>query len=568
VSVADDELRMTRRARAIEGVWVAGGSLLSAVAFTWPLVLHLQTRARDVIDTLFQAWTIDWVQYTVEHGQNPYNANIFRPEHTTLAYSDTLIGVAIPTLPFRWLGLSPIGVLNISLLFGFAASAAAAYVLVRLVTGSRVAAVVGGAAYAYGPFGALAARHVHVAMRPGVPLAAAAAWWLADRARTEGRLLVPGTALVAVIAWQGTVSFYPATYAVLVAAVVFLVRLGSLKRRGILAGAASLIVAAGSLALLAIPNLAVSARDPNYGFSLAAFGAGGANFAHTEPGVVLWGHILGLDPSDNLRNAVFPGAILLALAVLGALDAWRSAGERRTAAVAGVALTVVGATIALGTSATGWRQYAPYRLLYEIGPPFSALRDAARGWMIGLCGLALLAGLGALALEAWIRRRVRVPNGAVAAMVGAVLVLLILLEGYDPWFNRPTVRIAPVDVELARRHEPGGVAYLPMNSNRRLDISIFSQPVNLYNNTQHHRPTPNGYSGYVPPSYVRQSRTLSKLPMSDALTLLRKLGVRFVVVHPSVAGTPWASLRSPRSAAPLRYLGRFGRDLLYDVPPT
>jgi hypothetical protein len=143
----------------------------------------------------------------------------------------------------------------------------------------------------------------------------------------------------------------------------------------------------------------------------------------------------------------------------------------------------------------------------------------------------------------------------------------MLLEGYDPWFNNPTARVAPVDVELARRREPGGVVYLPMNSSARLDLSIFSQPANLYSDTAHHRATPNGYSGYVPPSYVRQSRTLWRLPTPEALALLRRLGVRFVVVHPSVAGTPWASLRSPRSAESLRYLGRFGRDVLYEVPP-
>lgn len=206
-----------RRARAIEAVSVAAGSLVAAVAFTWPLVLHLQTRARDLIDTLFQAWTIDWVQHAVEHGHNPYNANIFLPQHTTLAYSDTLIGVALPTLPLRWLGMSPLGVLNVTLLLGFALSAAAAYVFVRVVTGSRLAAAVGGVGYAFGPFGALAARHVHVAMRPGVPLAAAAAWWLADRARAHAPVVMPALALVAVVAWSGTVSFYPAVFSILTA---------------------------------------------------------------------------------------------------------------------------------------------------------------------------------------------------------------------------------------------------------------------------------------------------------------------------------------------------------------
>jgi hypothetical protein len=223
--------------------------------------------------------------------------------------------------------------------------------------------------------------------------------------------------------------------------------------------------------------------------------------------------------------------------------------------------------LALGTSATGIRRYAPYRLLYEVGPPFSALRDTARAWMIGLCGLALLAGLGALAIADWLQPRVRQRTPVVAAIVGTLVVFLILFEGYDPWFNRPTAQVSPVDVELTRRHDPGGVVYLPMNSNAQLDISIFKQPMNLYGDTAHHRPTPNGYSGYVPPSYVTQSRALWTLPSPDALVLLRRLGVRYVVVHPSVASTPWANLRSRRSAAPLQYLGRFGRDLVFQVPP-
>jgi hypothetical protein len=557
---------MTRRARLIEATWVAGGSTLSAIAFTWPLVLHMQTRARDLVDTLFQAWTIDWVQYAVSHGHNPYNAPIFLPQHTTLAYSDTLIGVAIPTLPLRWLGMSPIGVLNFTLIVGFALSAAASYTFVRLVTGSRLAAAVGGAAYAFGRFGALAARHVHVAMRPGIPLAASAAWCLAKRAETGRRLIAPAIALVAVIAWQGTVSFYPATYAVVAASVVLLVRCRSFERGAILVVVASLVSAVAVLALLAIPNLAIAARDSHYKFALSAFNAGGANFTHTEPGLVLWGPVVGLDATGGLRNAVFPGATLLVFGALGAFQAMRSRSPRRIAALTGLALTVVGATIAIGTSATGWRQYAPYRLLYEIGPPFSALRDTARGWMIGLCGLGLLTGLGVLVTASWLRRRLRVTNRMVPAAVGLLVVVLILLEGYDPWFNRPTVRVPPVDVELARRHDAGGVVYLPMNSGTQLDISIFSQPLNLYGATAHHRPTPNGYSGYVPQSYVMESRALSSLPSANALMLLQRLGVRYVVVHPTVAGTPWAKLRSPRLGTPLQYAGRYGRDLLFRVP--
>ncbi|HEY8216211.1 MAG TPA: hypothetical protein VIH82_03695 [Acidimicrobiia bacterium] len=579
-----------RRRLVDEALVVAGGSLAASVAFTWPLVLHLQSRARDLIDTLFQAWTIDWVQHAVTSGVNPYDANIYSPEKTTLAFSDTLFGVAIPTLPLRWLGMTPIGVLNTTLILGFAASAAAAYLFARLVTGSRLAATVTGAAYAFGPFGALATRHVHVAVRPGVPLAAAAAWWLAERARAASPgagwrpLLAPAISLLAVVAWQGTVSFYPATYAVVTAVVVLVVRWRSLGRSGLVAAAGALAASAAVLALLAIPNLEVSARDPSYHFSLESFGPLGANFTHTEPGVVVWGPVLGLGDTDTMRNAVFPGLVLLGLASVGTVAGWRARGRFRSITVLGVALVAVGAVLAVGTAATGWRRYAPYRLLYEIGPPFDALRATARAWMIGLLGLGLVAGLGARAVAQWAcaragarahterasRSRVPRPSSerpikAVPVIVGVVVVVLVLLEGFDPWFDRPTARVPPVDTALTRL-EPGGVVYLPMNVSDQVDIGYFAQPRNLYGATAHHRRTPNGYAGYLPASYLDNSRRLRSLPDDRSLALLRRLRVRYVVVHPNVDSTPWAALRSPGAAAPLHLVGRYGRDLLYEVP--
>jgi hypothetical protein len=461
--------------------------------------------------------------------------------------------------------MTPIGVLNVTIILGLAASAAGAYVFARLVTGSRLVAAVAGAAYAFGPFGALSERHVHVAVRAGVPLAAAAAWWLADRARERRPIIWPGVALVAVVAWQATVSFYPATYALVAAFAVLLVRWRSLDRRGLIAGVTALVGSALMLALLAIPNLVVAGRDPNYEFTLDNFAPFGANFFHTDPDVFVWGSVIGLDDDDPLRLAVFPGLVVLVFAVGGLVHAWRRHGRERTAAIAGLALTIVGVVLAIGTAPTGWRQYAPYRVLYELVPPFNALRATGRAWMIGMLGLGLLAGLGARAFAGWVTTRLPARARLVPALVGTVVVVLVLFEGFDPWFDRPTARVPAVDRELAQR-APGGVVYLPLNTSDAVDIGYFQQPKNLYGATEHHRRTPNGYSGYLPASYLRQSRALRALPDDEALALLRQVGVRYVVVHEGVTGTPWASLRNPEAAAPLALVGRYGPDLLYEVP--
>jgi hypothetical protein len=111
------------------------------------------------------------------------------------------------------------------------------------------------------------------------------------------------------------------------------------------------------------------------------------------------------------------------------------------------------------------------------------------------------------------------------------------------------------------------VLYLPVNQGgNHIDLSYFQQPLNLLGLTAHHRKSPNGLSGFVPPSYFKNSRRFRTLPDAASLRLLRHLGVRFVVVHANVEGGPWAKLRDPEHAKPLKYLGAYGEALLYEVP--
>jgi hypothetical protein len=294
-------------------------------------------------------------------------------------------------------------------------------------------------------------------------------------------------------------------------------------------------------------------------------GPWGGNFYKVEPGTLVWGSALGPTHAD-LPTATFPGLVLLLLGTLGAVYGLRKGGRLRAAAVAGAALTFVGAIIAVGTASTGWRKYAPYRLLFELGPPFNALRGTARAWMIGTCGLGLLGGIGAVALVRWLQRHATVARRPLGAVIAVALVVLVILEGLDPWYHDPRVTVPAVDRELARLSTSGGVVYLPMMPNNPKNLSVFTQPTNLYGDTAHHRRTLNGFSGYTPPSYAQQSRALYSLPSPSAVALLRRLGMRFVVVHSEVAGTPWQSLRSPSAAAPLKYLGTYGGDELYEVP--
>jgi hypothetical protein len=547
-----------------------------AIVLTWPLTIHLGHVAHDGFDPRFQAWTIDWVQHQLLHPGSMFDANIFAPNRQTLAYSDSLFGVAIPLLPLRWLGVSPIGQLNIALLLGMATSAASGYLFGRLASRSVVVGAFAGAAFAFGPFGSVSAGALHATLHPGVGVAAAAAWWLADRAEaldragTDGsrRLVAPAVLLAAALVWQMSVSFYPGAAAGCVAVVVLLCRARSLGRRGWIAAAAALLVTGVCTAVMAIPYLQVQSDMPGFDRTLRELAGLNAQYTKGDPHLWLWGPILGINGTWPIHaEPAWPGLVVLLLAPVGAVTGWRARGRLRQTAIVGGAITLLGVILASGAAPSGIRAYSPYRLLFEYVPGFSALRATGRAWSVGMLGLGLLAGLGALAVMRWIgtasSRRRRVGVGVVA-----VLLVVFLVEGFAPWKDLPDVRVPAVDQQLARIHEPGGVVYLPMLYPDPIGeaVSGFRQAENVYATTAHHRPTPNGYSGYQPPSFKRLSRQMQDLPSEDALDALRRIGVRFVVVRSWAEGNLWGPLLDPANAGSLRYVGTYDGDVLYEVP--
>jgi hypothetical protein len=512
---------MPRRTVVLEIVIVGAVSIVAALVWTWPLVLHLDELGRASIDIPFEAWTVDWVQYALFHQPlHLYDANIFAPEKGTLAFSAPLIGVAIPLLPFRWLGLSPLAVHNVGIILATAANAASAYLLGRVIFKERVAAVALGAAFAFGPF-PYEKSQLQITARAGIPLAAAATWWLLDRAEVNGKLRGPTIALFAVMAWQTSVSMYPAVYALVAIGVVFLARYQVVRRRPIVLACAA--AGLGGLLLFAIPHFLVARTYPEA--------------EHRTPG----------DYGINLLGAAFPGFALLTVAVIGVFVA------RRWKVLAfGCLLVAVGLVMGVGTATHGWRRFAPYRVVYDYAPGVGSLRDFSRAWLLGILGLGVLAALAV----AWLYER-----HAAAGIVLAVLVSTgCVAEGYEPWDNAQTLAIRRVD-QVLNDQPPGGVVYLPLGSPRRADdfLAFFQQPEIVYRTTEHHRPTVNAYFAFFPAWSGESADLAQQLPCSFGD--FYKRGIRYVV-----AGANVPRLHDAAAARPLELIGVYDGDWLYRIP--
>jgi hypothetical protein len=99
----------------------------------------------DPGDPLLLIWIMEWVQRALlSSPATLFDAPMFHPFTSTLAYSDPLIPQALVALPLRSLGLGPVSAYNVVYLGGIVAAGVLTTLLFYELTGDRMAALVGG----------------------------------------------------------------------------------------------------------------------------------------------------------------------------------------------------------------------------------------------------------------------------------------------------------------------------------------------------------------------------------------------------------------------------------------
>ena len=123
-----------------------------AILNTYPLAAAPGSFIGEHGDSYFSVWRLAWIAHQL--WQRPgqlFNGNIFYPEKATLAYSDAILLPAIVVSPLHSLGVDPIVAYNLVLIAAFTLNGVAAYSLVRYLTGSMAAGLLGGAIFAFSP---------------------------------------------------------------------------------------------------------------------------------------------------------------------------------------------------------------------------------------------------------------------------------------------------------------------------------------------------------------------------------------------------------------------------------
>jgi hypothetical protein len=545
---------VTRR----EVLFAAIGAALLAMAMTWPLVAHLGgVVPRDIGDPLAEAWQPAWGGHALLHQPLHYfDANRFWPLKDSLAFGDALVGYA----PAGIIGSGPHSAMvryDLLFIFAYALAFFGAYLLARELGLGPLGAVIAGAAFAFAPYRLEQDGHLQVISSGGIPLTIA----LAIRGIRRQRPWLLFWAWI-VAAWQvsiGWVLGLPFAYglggAVGVAIVLWLVHRRPAVPRGMLvASAAGIVVFVAVTYWIAHPylyiadNFPAARRSPH---EVAAFSGPLKVFLAAPEENFIWGAATA-GIRDTLttwqEKTLFPGAIILVLAVVGL---WSSSLSKRWRIGLGIAALAI-MILQLGFQEQGGLLW-PYRVLYDVLPGWDAIRTPGRLATFSTLALALLAAAGAeAAIRAALRRRW---PAWTATAIACVLGLAIVTEGrslpFDPFDDQAMPDVPPAQpstegIPTPQLHLPA----LTAKENRAFQLA----------STDGFPDMVNGRASTNPAVVLDLVKHMAGFPDAATVRELQDYGVRTVILHlgltertpqagaarKSIVGLPLTACKLPR----------------------
>ncbi len=486
------------------GLTVAGYAAVSAW-ITWPLVTRLDTSLPgDFGDPVFVSWVMAWVAEhltAVLRGDLAawgamWNAPIFAPETSTLAYSEHFLAQSVQALPVWWMTHNPLVAYNLVFLTTTTLTAVAAHGLAVRLSGWQLAGIVAGLTCAWNDYQTFwSIVHLHTL---------SIHWWIfglwgLDVFIGSGSRRALAGATAALIALHFSSNYLMAFCAPFTAAFA----VWSLARHGRLADVKAWagVVGAGVVSVLAVLPVVLrylSARDAlAFSRSLEETSANSATLAAYADGLP-W-----LAP-------------LVALALVGAVAPPSSRTQlSRLARWSLFALATAAIVLSLGPviRVDGQAYPGPFVLLRAV-PGFESLRVPHRFAAIAVSLLALLAGGGAAWLARW-RAGLVVAVLMVAAVTRTAwqppfsldVVLSSLPLAAPPAYLRPAATMPPIYQFVAIAPPDAVLAEFPFGD-MGYEIRF------TYFTALHHRRTVNGYSGVLPPSYIAR-RALLERPLGD-----------------------------------------------------
>ena len=559
--------RSSLLARLLPHLLVLAAMLVVTVVATWPMLPSLGGYVVSKLDPLYTIWAMAWQAHAL--ATNPlglFDTNIMYPFKGTLAFDELAFAEAVISAPLYWLTGNPILSHNAQWLLTFVLSGYGMWLLVRELTRNNLAALVGGACFAFSFYRFNHLPHTTLLSAEWMPfllLAAYKLWWT--------RSWKWAAALGVFFTLQSLSSHYLAFYSAILMGLF--VGYYALADRGRLSlaflgkGAAALFVSLLAMLPIMIPYVTVqSGQEFTRGvFETERYSNTLASFLAIYEGNPLYRALFApfADPGPwPWERAAFPGLVVLVLALIALVGARRveppeapsePPGRPRLAVHAyffGIVVLVsaflsLGPTLQLTYAPSSYDPNAvngiiplPYAFLHDWVPGFKSMRVVARIDVLVSLSLAVMAGIGALVLLRWFRSKLPAPQArwALPAVAG-VLALLPVAETWSAPLSLDAIgtrdAVPPVYRWLAEQ-PPTVILEYPMtlDPSRRGDENVAMANTYQYYSAYNWQREVNASTTIRPDAYsALVLETQDCFPCPRSLDVLWTLGVRYVVVH-------------------------------------
>jgi len=564
-------------------------AILGPVLLTWPLAAEAGTSVLGALyhwdaycNAMIMGGRVDALL-----GIGPlslYDAYYFAPLPRGIVFNENHFGLSLLFAPFYLVG-GPVWGYNLTLLTSLGLSVFFTYLLVRRLTGHAAAAAVCGVAFAFCPYVAFELGRIQLVATQWIPACFLTLELLIARRRLRDMALFWACFGLQI----GTCLYYAMFLMPLLALLgaLLLARQRPARRFYLEFGASALVAGAVALAMVAPYFAARSSFELERSLEFAARYDGKlAFFAHVHPLNRTWTalhHPVGrpLAPEE----IAFPGLTVVLLALLGLWTrlcaAFRGRAHGRLGVAAGAWLTLAAVAVAcalaarsflpgmllfgLGSAVLGMKlRISPfagvhgaylallvlavvlflglepfswegrpvrglYYYLYTYFPGYDGIRKVSRQAVMTSLLVVVLAGFGAAALLARLRRERLEVAGACA--------LLAFLSHDLRCFPHPLVPVfaaegAPPALEFVRKlPERDLVAAYPQNGGQRLMRGDAGMALHDYLALYHKHRFVNGQSSYEPPVTTLARRSIDALPSDAARRSLLAIGTRHLIVY-------------------------------------
>jgi hypothetical protein len=532
---------MTGRRLALVILFAFG---LLTVVYTYPLPFHVSNTIANYGDPLLNSWILAWdAHQLVVDPLKLFDANIFYPYRATLAYSEHLLGIAVPFAPIQWMSGNPILTHNLAVLASFALSGFGTYLLVRYLTGSRSAGLVAGVAFAFASYRMAGVSQLQNLTSQWLPFTFLYLTRLFSRRRSTHDVWLFGF----FFALQILSCTYYAFYTALAVALYLVYQLilhfvGRDARRDWWPWPrlALALVIVGALSAAVFSPYLTARQAVGERSSRAQKGAALLDYVSVSSDSILGSLIPSLQAQPRGGDAFFPGVVPLGLAALSLVACVHRRVRRMERLTLRtrewyfyLALGAIGLILSLGTglhltpNGPTLLSPMPYTLLFRWVPGFAALRVSGRLVVLVAFAVAVLAGYGAAQIAVSKRR-------LLTGGVGVILLaeLIIVQHPYRP------IEVGGKVPEVYRwlKQLPSQSIVLELPSVTSSDL--WADPASMerlakqqYFSTYHWHSTILGYSGFWPPLFAESADRVVHFPSTEALSFLRGMGVDYVLLH-------------------------------------